>query len=162
MGSTSSASRRPVLWGVRSFDEKPDWLLAQPALKESEGTWGEKMAIAVEAALDARRVDARVIPESVTPAQMKELFDDGLQYLCEGTLSGVALADGTGTIRVAYRLKRRIGQDTRTVQARVLEASAKSAVLDDAAMNVLITAAAGKIADAVVADVPADLLAIRG
>lgn len=161
MGSPAS-SRPPVIWGVRSFDEKPEWLAAQPALKASEGTWGEKIAVAVEKALDARRVDARVIPDGVTPAQMDQLFSDGLQYLCEGTLSSITAADGNGTLRVAYRLKRRIRQDTRTVQARVLEVSGKSSTLDDAAMQALIAAAAEKIADAVVADVPADLLAIRG
>jgi hypothetical protein len=160
MGSASS--RSSVIWGVRSFDEKPQWLAAQPALKESEGTWGEKIAVAVERALDARRVDARVIPDGVTPAQMDTLFRDGLQYLCEGTLSSVAVTEGNGTLRVAYRLKRRIGEDTRTVQARVIEGSAKTAVLDDAALQALVTAAAEKIADAVIADVPADLLAIRG
>lgn len=162
MGARAESSRPPTIWGVRGFEEKPEWLVAQPLLKASEGTWGEKIAVAVEKALDARRVDARVIPDGVTPAQMNQLFSEGLQYLCEGTLSSVAIADGNGTLRVAYRLKRRIGRDTRTVQARVIEASAKSAALDDAAMNALITSAAEKIADAVVADVPADLLAIRG
>lgn len=147
---------------MRSFDEKPEWLAAQPALKASAGAWGEKMAVAVEKALDARRVDARVIPEGVTPEKMQKLFSDGLQYLCEGTLNSVTITAGNGTLRVAYRLKRRMGEDTRTVQARTVEVSAKSAALDDAALEALVTAAAEKIADAVVADVPADLLAIRG
>lgn len=158
-----SAERAPrAMWAVRSFDEKAGWLDAQPALAPTAGSWGERMAAAVSRALDARRVDSQVIPKDVTTAQMEVLFKQGLQYLCEGTLSSVSVKDGAATLRVAYRLKRRVSDDTRTVQARVIEASAPSTSLDDASMHALIDTTAGRIADAVVADVPADLLAIRG
>lgn len=153
------------MWAVRSFDEKAGWLSATAPLAKTEGSWGERMAAAVSRALDARRVDSQVIPKDVTPAQMEALYQQGLQYLCEGTLSSVALANGSATLRVAYRLKRRVGEDTKTVQARVIEASSPfpaGKALDDAAMQTLVDATAEKIADAVVADVPADLLAIRG
>ena len=157
------AERAPrAMWAVRSFDEKPGWLDAQPALAPTAGSWGERMAAAVSRSLDARRVDSQVIPKDVTSAQMQVLYKQGLQYLCEGTLSSVSVKDGTATLRVAYRLKRRVNDDTRTVQARVIEAGAPFKTLDDASMQALIDTTAGRIADAVLADVPADLLAIRG
>ena len=160
--SSRGESTKRVMWVVRGFDEKAGWLEAQPTLAKTSGTWGERMATAVSHALDARRVDSQVIPKDTTPAQMQVLYDKGLQYLCEGTLSTVTTAAGNGTLRVSYRLKRRVNDDTRTVQARTIEASAPVKTLDDASMQRLVDAVAEKIADAVVADVPADLLAIRG
>jgi len=165
MGASPQAATRSaerVMWAVRTFDEKPSWLAAEKALASTEGAWGERMAAAVSRALDARRVESQVIPKDTTPAQLDALYAKGLQYLCEGTLSSIAAKDGTATLRVAYRLKRRVNEDTKTVQARVIEASLPSKALDASSVQSLIDATAEKIADAVVADVPADLLAIRG
>src|SRR5205085_8750067 len=66
-GMASSDPSAKPLWGVRAFDEKPGWLAAHPSLAKSpDGVWREKMQRAVEAALDARGMDARSLPEGVT------------------------------------------------------------------------------------------------
>lgn len=170
LGATSSpvtSTSRPSMWAVRVFDEKPQWLASHAALAKSEpGMWGDAMQLAVEQALDAKGVDARSLPSGVTDEQMKALFQQGLSYLVEGTMAELAAGDVDGqkgaTLKVGYRLKRRLGSDTRVVQARTLTASTKSATVDEAALRALLPLVAEKIADAVIADVPADLLAIRG
>lgn len=152
------------LWAVRAFDEKPRWLAAHPALATSEeNAWAAEMQRAVTHALDAKGAAARALPAGVTDEQVKKLFADGLNYLVEGTMSELgADAQKNVTLTVGYRLKRRLGNDTRVVQARSMKASVPAAAVDEATMRTLIPLVAAKIADAVVADVPADLLAVRG
>ena len=169
-GSTSQAassrSEQPM-WAVRVFDEKPEWLASHPPLAKSEpGAWGVELQLAVEKALDAKGAQAQSLPKGVTQEQVAELFKQGLNYLVEGTMTEIAAGDVDGqkgaTLKVSYRLKRRLGEDTRVVQARSFTAATKTTTVDEAAMRALIPLVAQKIADAVVADVPADLLAVRG
>lgn len=165
LGSAAESSRaQQPLWAVRAFDEKPQWLSAHPALAKGEpNAWAVEMQLAVTNALDAKGAGARALPAGVTDEQLKKLFADGLNYLVEGTMTAVAAdAQKNVTLKVGYRLKRRLGNDTRLVQARSMTASVPSAAVDEAAMRALIPLVAAKIADAVVADVPADLLAVRG
>ena len=163
MRSVGSRAEQP-LWAVRAFDEKPQWLAAHPALAKSEpNAWAVEMQLAVTKALDAKGAEAQALPAGVTDEQVKKLFADGLNYLVAGTMTEVvADAQKNVTLKVGYRLQRRLGNDTRVVQARSMTASVPSAAVDEATMRTLIPRVAAKIADAVVADVPADLLAVRG
>src|SRR5690242_14916387 len=67
-----------AIWGVKPFEEKAGWLGPQATVKE--GPWGERMAIAIRRALEARQVEARVVPKEVTPTQLDQLFAKGLEY----------------------------------------------------------------------------------
>lgn len=152
------------LWAVQPFAAALDWLGAAPEPELAEQPWGERLAEAVERALESRSERAQVVPEKLTDSDMEELHRQGLRYLVGGRLLAAGPARGArGEVALSalYRLSRKLDSGMKVIQARRVEVRARGG-LDSAAMTALIEAAAAEIAGHALSDIPADLLAQRG
>ena len=155
-------------WLVGEFREGEDWLKTQPHIEKLERRWGRELTDRIRRNLEKRITRVESIYRKLTKEEVTQLVDEGLKYLCEGTLVSLTATktdawNSTAKLAVFYQLRKTFKEKVLVVQVKLLTFQRPVGLtIGEPDVETLLEQAAQSIASRVARDIPADMTAARG